>query len=147
MDTLHMEGILHMEDILHTEDILDTKNQDAEGTCTTTVTIPMRAIAVIDMVVLGDDPAMDQEDVVSDISVSCFRVQCWISTSSSLSRQSSCLNIRSLWPCLSSCTQRVITKHYGTNEEVLGTQACPINLGRMEQQSASSSNRPESETL
>ena len=73
-----------MEGILHMEVILDTKNQDAEGTCTMTVTIPMRAMAVIDMVVLGDDTAMDQEDVVSDISVGCFRVQCWIDTSSSI---------------------------------------------------------------
>jgi len=66
------------------EDILDTKNQDAEGMRTMTVTIPMRAMVVIDMVLLGDGTAMGQEDVVSDISVSCFRVQCWIDTSSSI---------------------------------------------------------------
>jgi len=56
-----------MEDILHMEDILDTKNQDAEETRTMTVTIPMRAMAVIDMVMLGDDTATGQEDVVSGI--------------------------------------------------------------------------------
>jgi len=65
-----------MEGILHMEDIPDMKNQDAEGTRTMTVSIPMRAMVVIDMVLLGGDTAMGQEDVVSDISVSCFRVQC-----------------------------------------------------------------------
>ena len=61
VDTLHMEGILHMEDIL------DTKNQDAEGMRTMSVTIAMRAMMVIDMVLLGDGTAMGQEDVVSGI--------------------------------------------------------------------------------
>ena len=56
-----------MEGILHMEDILDTKNQDAEGMRTMTVTIPMRAMVVIDMVLLGDGTAMGQEDVVSGI--------------------------------------------------------------------------------
>jgi len=50
------------------EDILDTKNQDAEGTRTTTVTIPMRAMVVIEMVLLGDDTVTGQKDVVSGIS-------------------------------------------------------------------------------
>ena len=84
MDTVDTVDTLHMEGIPHMEDILDTKNQDAEGTRTTTVTIPMRAMAVIDIVLLSDDTATGQEDVVSDISVSCFRVQCWIDTSSSI---------------------------------------------------------------
>ena len=132
MDTLHKVDTLHMEGILHMEDILYTKNQDAEVTRTTTVTIAMRAMVVIDMVLLGYDTATDQEDVVGGIPWNVFASNIESAPPLPLYRQSSCLSIRSLWLFLSAYNQRVLSKNHGANEEILGTQAYPINLGRME---------------
>lgn len=44
----------------------------------------MLAKVVIDTRLLGDDTAMVLEDVVSDVSVDCFPIQCWTSASSSI---------------------------------------------------------------